>query len=291
MRLGATPRRLVIGAIEVFPVSDGQDQVPPEMILAGAPSEEIVSVISGHLDPSGQLPVALSGFLIRSGGRQVLVDAGFGELSEEEGVGGAFGASLATLGVAPESIDAVVISHGHADHIGGLVATEGGRLVPTYRRAVHYVRTDEWSYWTSATSLATMRESMAEPAKRCLPPLAAAGVVELIEAEPEVAPGVRIISAPGHTPGHAAVAIDSGGSSALILGDCVFHPVNVVAPSWTCIFDVDPDLAAETRQTLLERAATERALILANHLASPGRVERGPAALRFIEVEDRANAV
>lgn len=273
---------LKVGSIELVTVSDGQDLVPPAMILAGAPGDLVASVCEGQTDGDGQLPVAYNALLIRSAGRQILVDAGHGELSEDEGAGGALLANLTALGVPPESVDTIVISHAHADHIGGLVTTVEARPLPSFPRATHYVRSDEWTYWTSPGALAAMGERMAAPARRCLPPLAAAGLVELVTTEREIAPGVTMMSAAGHTPGHAAVRVESDGASAIFVADCVFHAVNFTAPMWPCIFDVDPHRAVETRHRILEQAAADGSLILAAHLPAPGRVERSHGAYRFV---------
>jgi glyoxylase-like metal-dependent hydrolase (beta-lactamase superfamily II) len=282
--MSSDPQSLTIGSIELALVSDGQDRVPPDMILAGAPADEISSVCAGQLDHDGQLPVAYNALLIRSAGRQILVDAGHGELSEDERAGGALEANLAARGVEPESIDTIVISHAHADHVGGLVTTVDDQIVPTYPRATHYINADEWTHWTSPASLAAMPQRMADPARRCLPPLAAAGLVELVDAERAVAPGVTMISAAGHTPGHAVVRVESRGASAIFIADCVFHPVNFLAPNWPCIFDVDPHLAVKSRRRMLEQAATDDSVVLATHVSTPGRVERTRQAYRFITV-------
>ncbi|MBI2777304.1 MAG: MBL fold metallo-hydrolase [Chloroflexi bacterium] len=274
--------RLAIGATEVHRVRDGTDRVPPDMILAGAPPDELATAVIGHADAEGMLPVAYDSLLIHSGGRVVLVDAGLGELSESEGAGGKLASGLASLGIAPEDVDVVVISHGHADHIGGLIRTSGDVRVPVYGRATHWFWRDEWTFWTSETVLASMPVDLAEPARACLPPLADADLVELADAEQEVAPGIVVIPAPGHTPGHVAVVIESNGERATYLGDSVFHPLNVAYPDWACVFDVDRVAAAASRGWLLDRAARDGSLVLAAHLGSPGRVQPRGHGYRFV---------
>ena len=274
-------RSLGVGAIEVSVLHDGHDTVPPEMVLAGAPEAELPALIDGHADADGQLPVACTGLLIQTDGRTVLVDAGYGEHAETPESGGSLGASLAALGVAPADVDDVIVSHGHADHIGGLALTAGGGPAPTFSRAAHWLWRSEWDHWTSETVLAGMPRYLADPARACLPPLGAAGLVKLVDREHEVARGVWILPAPGHTPGHAAVAIESAGEHALYVGDAVFHRLNVEHPAWGCVVDGDRDAAARTRHALLDRAAADGSLVLAAHLEHPGRIERRGTRFRF----------
>ena len=277
------PPPILIGDIDVRILRDGADRVPPEMILVGAQPEEIARVVRGHVDGDGQLPVACNGVLIRSAGRLVLVDAGYGRLAESESTGGGLQDSLRRLGVEPTAIDDVVISHAHADHIGGLTEPGAdGRQVPIYTAARHWFWRDEWSYWTSERTLASMPTFLADPARETLPPLADRGLVELATAEREVAPGVRIVPAPGHTPGHVIVAIESAGETAAYVGDTIFHAVNVLAPDRGCVFDVDSTTAAVTRRRILDAASRDGSLILAAHLGSPGRVEATGGGYRLV---------
>jgi glyoxylase-like metal-dependent hydrolase (beta-lactamase superfamily II) len=278
---GATP--IAIGEIEAWLVRDGADRVPPEMILTGASPDELRALVEDDADADGQLPVAYNGLLIRSAGRLILVDSGLGWLSEAEGAGGELPAALRRLGVDPSAIGDVVISHGHPDHIAGLTTpNEAGEHVPAYPVARHWLWQDEWDHWTSETALARMPNELAGPARVSLPPLDRAGLVDLVHAEREVAPGVRILPAAGHTPGHVVVEIASGGETGVFVGDAIFHPVNAAAPGWGCVFDLDPGAAAATRWQLLDRAARDRSLVLGAHLASPGRIEAAGGGYRLV---------
>ena len=273
-----------IGTIEVHLLRDGSDRVPAEMILGGASPEEMTATIAGHADADGQLAVAHNGVLVRSAGRVVLIDAGFGELSESEGAGGELLHALARLGMEPREIDDVVVTHAHADHIGGLTRGDGsGRQVPVFEAARHWFWRDEWMYWTAEAVLAAMPAYLADPARLRLPSISAAGLVNLVDAEQEVAEGVRIVSAPGHTPGHVVVAIESEGVRAMYLGDAIFHELNVVRPEWTCVFDVDPGAAVRTRRSLLDSASRDQILVLAAHLPRPGRVASRGTSYAFVE--------
>ena len=273
---------LRIGAIEVTVLADGTDAVPPAMILDGMPAERSSAVVAGHLDADGLLPVACTGLLIRSAGRTVLVDAGYGDWAESEASGGRLGRSLAAAGVASMDVDEVIVSHGHVDHIGGLTHDDRGARVPVYRAATHWWADREWAHWTAEDTLADLPGELADPARASLPPLAAAGLVRLFDREREIAPGVFVTPAPGHTPGHAVVAIVSDGQRAVAVGDAVFHPLNVTHPGWSCAFDVDPAAAVRSRLHLLDQVASDGSIVLGAHLAVAGRVERAPDGYRFV---------
>jgi glyoxylase-like metal-dependent hydrolase (beta-lactamase superfamily II) len=111
-------------------------------------------------------------------------------------------------------------------------------------------------------------------ARQSLLPLAAAGLVQQLDEDVEVLPGVRVLHAPGHTPGHAIVRIDSRGETAFYLGDAIAHPLNAEHPAWLCAFDLDPGQTIATRQRLLEEAVRSDASVMAFHLPDRVRVVR-----------------
>jgi glyoxylase-like metal-dependent hydrolase (beta-lactamase superfamily II) len=131
-----------------------------------------------------------------------------------------------------------------------------------------------------------MPRSLADPARATLPPLAAAGLVELTTAERELAPGVRIHAAAGHTPGHVVVGIESAGERGLYVGDAIFHVANAIRPDWACVYDVDAIAAISTRRRLLEEASRDGRLVIAAHLETPGTVEAGSFGYRFLPLLD-----
>lgn len=186
-------------------------------------------------------------YLARLGRANVLVDTGVGASSEflPEGQG------LLRERVDRDSIDLVVLTHLHVDHIGWAVT--GGE--PYFRRA---------RYVVSAADYAFFEDRLTE--------LAGAGVLELATGETEVAPGVRLLPTPGHTPGHMSVLL---GESTLVLGDVAVHPAQLATPSLRYVHDHDPELAGRTRLELLERLAADETVVAPGHFPSPfGRVRR-----------------
>src|SRR5215212_645548 len=238
-----------IGALEVAVVPDGGLRLDPARVF-GRVDEAQWRPVAG-LDEHGTIPVGVNCVLVRSGERRILLDTGGGaSLAAERGQDcGRVLQSLAALGTSPEEIDTVVISHAHWDHAGGASVRDGDRWVPTFPRASYWLWRGEWEYW--------MR-------------------LELADSEVEVAPGVRLITAPGHTPGHLCVALTSGAEMAVYTGDMFHHPAQIEHPEWSPLFDVLPELSAETRRAMFERARREGFPLLTAHLPAPG-IARLPA--------------
>jgi glyoxylase-like metal-dependent hydrolase (beta-lactamase superfamily II) len=137
---------------------------------------------------------------------------------------------------------------------------------------------DEWDFWTGDTARERLPQGAADGMlgvfAQQLPALRDAGMLELVSGETEILPGVRLIPAPGHTPGHAAVELRSDGATALWLADAVLHELDFAHPHLVSVVDVDPELTVRTRRELLERAADESALVGGFHLGRVGRVRR-----------------
>ena len=279
----AADHRFTVGSIECRVVTDGSASYNPVFAFPGIPPEELSETLKDQLDEKGNVLLPYNPLLIRVDRRLALFDTGLGTLARETAdPAGHLQASLAAAEVRPADIDIVIISHGHPDHIGGLTELARGQQVPVFERARHYFWNLEWEFWTTESSLAQLPEFLAGPARIHLPPLQKAGLVELVSLEIEVLPGVRLVPAPGHTPGHMAVAITGDGKSALCVGDAFGHELHVTRIDAVSQVDVDPSLTVQTRRRVLEWAERDQSLLMAYHFRAPGHVQKIETGYGFV---------
>jgi glyoxylase-like metal-dependent hydrolase (beta-lactamase superfamily II) len=273
----------VVGEVKCQVISDGTAPYPPEVMFANITSEARSAALAGRLDEQGAFVSPYRCLLLQTPHRKLLVDTGLGHLA------GVFGApaghmrnALGSAGFTPDDIDVVVLSHAHPDHIGGLLHDE--RL--TFPGARHVMSTTEWAFWTGSDNLARMPEMLAAPARALLPPLAEAGVLDLVSGEVELVPGVWLRPAPGHTPGHCVVSIASAGEHTTFLADAVLDELNFEHPGWVSAVDFDMAQTERTRMHLLREAAQDGSRVLAYHMDGIGRVERRAGGFTFLRGVD-----
>ena len=194
-----TQDSFLIGSIECTVLSDGWSDYSPEAIFPGVPEEQWRRFAGSTLTEEAMIRLAYQTLLLRSGERLALVDAGLGDFGGPDGSAGKLPGSLEGLGIGPDDIDVVLVSHAHPDHIGGLVRLGGPAPVPAFRNARVVMRRDEFGFWTSDAS-ASMMEVMREVTGMVLPAIDHAQLLDLVDDDREVFPGVRFEAAPGHTP-------------------------------------------------------------------------------------------
>ncbi len=198
---------------------------------------------------------------LESAGRRVLIDAGQGD-SDPESLGLLL-ERLKANGIAPESIDTVILTHCHIDHYGGLFDPQDGRSFPNARVVMNRA---EYDYWTQESVLAMMKGERAPRLQKTF----ALYPLEFADDGEEVEPGVRLVAAPGHTPGNLAVLIESQGERLLNVVDVFHMSMQVRVPEAIPRFDAQPEIAVQTRIALLDRATEEQLPVMAYHLTFPG---------------------
>src|SRR5580693_8723987 len=268
--------RFKIGDFQATVISDGQGPIPVSPIFVMNASEaELAPVLKANfMQPVIQ--ATNNPFVVDTGRARILVDTGFGEK-----IGPPFGsfprlqANLGRAGITPESIDLVVISHGHLDHIGGLVTKSGALAFPNAQFV--FVAT-EWNYWTGSRYESEVNSSpMSDPFKKATIEAArenlplVADRSRFVRQGGEITSGMHYVAAAGHSPSHASVLFTAGQEQFMHMGDIAHNPVTGLRhPDWTTVFDYEPAQAIKSRKTILDRVATDRLMVMGYHFPFPG---------------------
>jgi glyoxylase-like metal-dependent hydrolase (beta-lactamase superfamily II) len=258
--------RLMVGDFEVTALSDGTNPMPALKLLHGDPTRIAEALKLNFLGE--QVETSHNSFLVNTGTKLVLIDAGAGKL-----LGPATGDLLNNLraaGYRPEEVDEIYLTHMHVDHVGGQIAS--GQLA--FPNAIVRVDKREADYWLNE---ANMRAASAEAkrffdgAKVSVTPYMQAGKVKMFEGDTDLIPGVRAQSAYGHTPGHTMYVVESRGEKLVLWGDIVHvAAVQFPDPSVTIAYDVNPAEAEHTRELVFADAAKNAYLIGGAHISFPG---------------------
>jgi glyoxylase-like metal-dependent hydrolase (beta-lactamase superfamily II) len=246
--------RFQLGNDECVSLYDGYHDYDLEQMIANVPRPEVESALQAHGLSTQVLTTPFTSLYVDTGKYKVLVDAGAGDLSTTTGK---LMKSMLNAGITPESIDIILITHAHPDHIGGLLDDKG---TPIFTQATYYLRKVEWDFWFSDEATAQAGEWMTDLSRAKLTPLKEKTV--LLEREEEILPGVSVIFAPGHTPGHTVVSFSSQGERLLYTGDTVLHPIHLEHPDWLPVFDLLPEVAATSKQHIFDLAASSECWVM-----------------------------
>ncbi len=259
--------RMILGQFEITALSDGGSPLPVSQMLRGVdPGRLTASLRDAFLDDP--VETSVNAFLINTGSKLVLIDTGAGTLLGPRQ--GKLLANLRASGYLPEQVDEIDITHMHGDHVGGLSAN--GK--PVFPNAVVRASRQDAEFWLDERRMRAAPESMRvhfEAAMNAIGPYARLGRFKPFDGETVLQPGITARPAPGHTPGHTVYVVESGGSKLLVIGDLIhLGAVQLANPAITVQYDVDPRMAARTRESVLAEAAHERYWVAAAHLPFPG---------------------
>jgi glyoxylase-like metal-dependent hydrolase (beta-lactamase superfamily II) len=268
---------IAIGDIVVSVVNDGVHQSSFDDLV----TSERAACESAHLGEFRLAPpwLTINCFVIRSRDRLLLVDAGFAGKTEH--VGRLLG-NLNAMSVAPADIDSIVMTHLHPDHEAGLIDSSGKAVFPKAELILHE---NELAFWQDDGAMARATAEGQGDFRLARGALAAYGDRVRTVKTDEIAPGVRSFPTPGHTPGHTAWLVESGGDGLLIWGDIVHFPGTQFAfPNTSVAYDIDPAAAAEARKKVLKFVAGEKLRVAGVHLDFPafGHVVPNGAAYRYV---------
>lgn len=274
--------RFSVGSFEVTALLDGYLDAETALIpeLDSEKADRLAADQFRRLPAEGKQRLAVNCFVINTGEKLVLVDSG-----TADHLGPTLGqlpANLKAAGIAPEAIDAILLTHMHLDHIAGIADKQGKALFPNAEVIAHKA---EWDFWNDDGIIsqgddfiknnAQITRAMVAPYQKRL---------TLFERDRELLPGISAMALPGHTPGHTGFLLQSDGQQALLWGDIIhFTGLQFAHPEWSLVFDVDQARAEETRRRLLDRVAADRIAVAGAHLDFPalGHVARERDSYRY----------
>lgn len=262
--------RFKLGGAECTVVSDGQLPLgDPNVAFLNISKDEIARELRDNFLPAANAVLEQNVLVVNFGERVVLFDTGMGT---DRLFGDTTGKLLATLhqaGIDPANVDAVVMSHAHIDHCGGLIADDGKHNFPN---AQYYIGQPDFDYWTDDATIPAnypARPRFLAQARNNLLPVR--DRIHFYKDGEQILPGVTVLSAPGHTVSHSIFMIEAGGQQLCYIGDLAHHPVLLLEhPRTQFAFDTDPVQSAESRVRMLGMLAANRVPVLAYHFAWPG---------------------
>ncbi|MDX1993621.1 MAG: MBL fold metallo-hydrolase [bacterium] len=249
-----------VGQFECLIVKAGGGPRDAVQLFPDVAAETVEQTAAANGYDAHAVEFSLNVLVVKTGTQTVLVDTGLpaGDISVPQ--------TLRDNGIAPESVGLIIITHGHFDHVGGILDANGDFTYPNARYAISRV---EWDFQTDEQRLSgqnpaipTWRKLMENPDR--------ISMIEFGEAETEIIPGLCAVSTPGHTIGHIGVKVESNGKRLLHLVDAAHHPIQVMHPDWSPTFDYDKQQSATTRRVMFEQAAQEQTPLLTYHFAFPG---------------------
>lgn len=276
-----------IGRVRVDNVVEWYGPTRPTWLLPDASKEAVErhrDWLAPHfMDERGRLLMSIHCFIVRAPGLTVLVDTCVGNDKPRRNenwnmLKTDFLEKLAAAGCPPESVDLVLCTHLHVDHIGWNTRLANGRWVPTFPRARYLFARKEWEHWSKVDG-----DEYGPIIADSVRPVVEAGRADFVEGDHRLSEDLRLEPTPGHTPGHVSLHIQSGGREAVITGDLMHHPIQCGEPDWQSNFDDDPAMARSTRRAFCARYADRDVTILGTHFGAPtaGRIVTHGEAWRY----------
>jgi glyoxylase-like metal-dependent hydrolase (beta-lactamase superfamily II) len=281
--------RWKIGDVTVTKVMELEMAGGSRFLLPQAVPEAVRDIpwlIPDFADEAGRLRLSIHALIIETPTRRIMVDTCLGNDKQGRKIPhwnarqGSFLSDLAAAGYTAESIDTVLCTHLHTDHVGWNTMLVDGAWRPSFPRARYLFGRQEFEHWSRQETNEVQRAVFADSVE----PIVAAGLHELVEADHQLCDEVRLVPSFGHTPGHVSVRIASAGEEAFITGDIAHHPCQLARPQWNSTADLDPPAAEATRRRIFGGLAGRPVLVIGTHFAGPtaGRVITDGDGFRFL---------
>ena len=275
-----------VGKVKITKIVELETTGHTRFILPQATKEEIRKMpwlVPHFATEEGRLKMSIHALVVETPTRRIVVDTGLGNDKEGRtvptwnGRKTPFLETMTAAGFPPDSIDTVLCTHLHVDHVGWNTRLDGGRWVPTFEKARYLFGKTEFEYW---------RDHSVEPEKAAVfhdsvKPIMDAGRAELVRSDARICDQIALIPTPGHSPGHMSVHIRSAGEEGLLTGDVAHHPCQMAHLDWSSTADSDPAQSVATRRDFFSRFADLPVLVIGGHFRA-GHIRREGDAFKFI---------
>jgi glyoxylase-like metal-dependent hydrolase (beta-lactamase superfamily II) len=275
-----------VGKVKITKIVELEMTGSTRFILPLATNEEIRKLpwlIPDFANEEGRLKMSIHSLVVETPSRRIVVDTGLGNDKEGRKVPtwnnrkDAFLETMTSAGFSPDSIDTVLCTHLHVDHVGWNTKLAGGKWVPTFGNARYVFGKTEYEHW---------RDYRDEPDKVAVfndsvKPIVDAGKAELVAGDAMLADEITLIPTPGHSPGHISIHIKSDGEEGLLTGDVAHHPCQMAHLDWSSTADSDPVQSTVTRRELFSRFADTPTLVIGGHF-NAGHIRRDGDAFKFM---------
>jgi glyoxylase-like metal-dependent hydrolase (beta-lactamase superfamily II) len=258
-----------VGSVEVTALYDGIWKKPHDpAFIKNASVEDTKAALANAGMTTDYVPIPLTVVVLKVGDKFIMVDSGSG-VGQWQPTATSLPDNMKAAGIDPAKISTILISHFHPDHIFGLM--EKGTNAPVYPNAELVVNATEYKWWTEPGRVEKLPEGRKPLGTRIQAAFPTWKNFKLVEGEQEVAPGIRLVNAPGHTPGHSAFLVSSGNQQLMISNDTAYVPALLGPhPEWQGAYDQDGPLAVESRRRLIDRVIAEKMAICGAHFPFPG---------------------
>jgi glyoxylase-like metal-dependent hydrolase (beta-lactamase superfamily II) len=294
--LGSSFQAWKIGDVTITKIVEKTDVVDLPNILPKSTVKELLALpwLQPHfLTPEGRAIFSFHALVIETPTKRVIVDTCWGNDKQRgpwEHAGNlqtTFLQTLASAGFPRDSIDVVLCTHLHVDHIGWNTMLVDGKWVPTFPKARYILNKTEYEYWAAPTNVPTTDgwdEVQRLANLDSIKPVSDAGQIDLVEGVHKICDEVTLVPTLGHSPGHVSVRVSSRGEEALITGDMIHHPSQLAHLDWCLDLDFDPALATKTRGQVFAEVADRPVLVIGTHWAgiTAGRIRRDGKVFRLV---------